>query len=239
MAALAAYSQKVNKYATAGVEAPGVIHSIRPAGTPDISGATMNEFEVTIRPRRRPVRDHHRAEHVPFQMEGISEGMAIVVSTTPTTRPRQSCTAGSASHRSPAPSRKLDMGLSGREGRDKGREGARRLPRRDAVDEGRVQDIKAVSDDRGQNAILQNGAPAKAIVRLRKPSPTEKSAMQIELEIHPSDGDAYPVRTCIRGPTEDAAVGGHGSTGKISAVDLPGRGEWTRSRARSQRRAAT
>ena len=46
--------QKVNKIATAGVEAPGVIHSIRPAGTPDISGATMTDFEVTIRPVERP-----------------------------------------------------------------------------------------------------------------------------------------------------------------------------------------
>ena len=59
---------------------------------------------------------------------------------------------------------------------------------------GSFQDIKAVTDDRGQNEILQSGTPAKAVVLgFATPSPTEKFAMQIELEIHPSDGNAYPV----------------------------------------------
>jgi hypothetical protein len=80
MAALAAYSQKVNKIATAGVEAPGVIHSIHPAGTPDISGATMTDFEVTIRPATgEPYQTTIGQSMLPFQMEGISEGMAVVV----------------------------------------------------------------------------------------------------------------------------------------------------------------
>ena len=80
MAALAAYSQKVNKIATAGVEAPGVIHSIRPAGTPDISGATMTDFEVTIRPATGDAYETTIGQSMlPFQMEGISEGMAVVV----------------------------------------------------------------------------------------------------------------------------------------------------------------
>jgi hypothetical protein len=80
MAAMAAYSQKVNKIATSGVEAPGVIHSIRATGTPDISGATMTDFEVTIRPASgEPYQTTIQQSMLPFQMEGISEGMAIVV----------------------------------------------------------------------------------------------------------------------------------------------------------------
>ena len=80
MAALAAYSQKINKIATAGVEAPGVIHSIHAAGTPDISGATMTDFEVTIRPGTgEPYQTTIGQSMLPFQMEGISEGMAVVV----------------------------------------------------------------------------------------------------------------------------------------------------------------
>lgn len=59
---------------------------------------------------------------------------------------------------------------------------------------GSFQDIKAVTDDRGQNEILQTGAAAKAVVLgFATPSPTEKFAMQIELEIHPAAGDPYPV----------------------------------------------
>ena len=50
MAAMAAYAAKVNKIGQAGIEAPGVIHAIRATGTPDISGATMHEFDVSIRP---------------------------------------------------------------------------------------------------------------------------------------------------------------------------------------------
>ncbi|MEX1006528.1 MAG: hypothetical protein WD271_01635 [Acidimicrobiia bacterium] len=80
MAKMAAYSQMVNKIATSGVEAPGVIHSIRAAGTPDFSGTTMTEFDVTIRPEGgEPYQTTIEQGMLPFQMEGISEGMAIVV----------------------------------------------------------------------------------------------------------------------------------------------------------------
>ncbi len=59
---------------------------------------------------------------------------------------------------------------------------------------GSFQDIKAVTDDRGQNEILENGTPAKAVaLGFATVSPTEKFAMQIELEIHPTDGDPYRV----------------------------------------------
>jgi hypothetical protein len=59
---------------------------------------------------------------------------------------------------------------------------------------GAFQDIAAVTDDKGQNEILQNGTPAKAVaLGFATPHPTEKFAMQIELEIHPPDGDPYTV----------------------------------------------
>lgn len=80
MAAMAAYSAKVNKIATAGVEAPGVIHTIRVTGTPDISGATMHEFDVSIRPEGGDLYDAVVEQSMlPFQMEGIAEGQAVVV----------------------------------------------------------------------------------------------------------------------------------------------------------------
>jgi hypothetical protein len=59
---------------------------------------------------------------------------------------------------------------------------------------GAFKDLKALSDDRGQGEILKDGTPAKAIVKsFAMPSPTEKFAMQIDLEIHPQSGEAYQV----------------------------------------------
>ena len=81
---------------------------------------------------------------------------------------------------------------------------------------GSFQDIKAVTDDRGQNEILKNGTPAKAVaLGFATASPTEKFAMQIELEIHPTDGE--PVQGHLRvsvGAAEGGAVGGYGSAGE-------------------------
>ena len=80
MAAMAAYSQKVNKIGQAGIEAPGVVHVIRVTGTPDISGATMTEFDVSIRPEGGEMYEATVEQSMlPFQMEGISEGQAVVV----------------------------------------------------------------------------------------------------------------------------------------------------------------
>ncbi len=79
MAKMAAYSQKVNTLAQVGVEAPGVIHAIRAVGTPDISGATWHEFDVSIRPDgAEPYQTMIEQSMLPFQMEGLSEGQAIV-----------------------------------------------------------------------------------------------------------------------------------------------------------------
>ncbi|HEX5586181.1 MAG TPA: hypothetical protein VFZ17_02640 [Acidimicrobiia bacterium] len=79
MAKMAAYSQKVNKIGQVGVEAPGVIHAIRAVGEPDISGATWHEFDVSIRPAGGdPYQTTIEQSMLPFQMEGLSEGQAIV-----------------------------------------------------------------------------------------------------------------------------------------------------------------
>lgn len=56
------------------------------------------------------------------------------------------------------------------------------------------KDIKAVTDDRGQNEILKSGTPAKArVLGFALPVPDDRFAMQIQLEIHPPEGDPYPV----------------------------------------------
>jgi hypothetical protein len=80
MAAMAAYSQKVNKIAQVGVEAPGVIHSLTPNGSPDISGGTMYAVAVTYRPAGvDPIETTIDQSFLPFQLEGLSEGQTITV----------------------------------------------------------------------------------------------------------------------------------------------------------------
>jgi hypothetical protein len=74
MAAMAAYSAKVNKIAQSGVEAPGVIHSITATGTPDVSGATMHAIAVTYRPEGGdPIEATVEQSLLPFQLEGLSD----------------------------------------------------------------------------------------------------------------------------------------------------------------------
>jgi hypothetical protein len=59
---------------------------------------------------------------------------------------------------------------------------------------GAFKDVIAVTDDRGQNEILASGTPAKArVLGFAVPVPDDRFAMQIELEIHPPEGDPYPV----------------------------------------------
>ena len=80
MAAMAAYSAKVNKLAQSGVEAPGVIHTITATGTPDISGATMHAIAVTYRPEGGdPIEATIEQSLLPFQLEGLSEGKQCTV----------------------------------------------------------------------------------------------------------------------------------------------------------------
>ena len=80
MAALAAYSAKVNKIAQSGLEAPGVIHSITATGTPDVSGATMHAIAITYRPAGAdPIEATVEQSLLPFQLEGLSEGLSCTV----------------------------------------------------------------------------------------------------------------------------------------------------------------
>jgi hypothetical protein len=80
MAAMAAYSAKVNKLAQSGVEAPGVIHTITATGTPDMSGATMHAIAVTYRPAGGdPIETTIEQSLIHFQMEGMAEGKPFTV----------------------------------------------------------------------------------------------------------------------------------------------------------------
>jgi hypothetical protein len=80
MAAMAAYSAKVNKLAQSGVEAPGVIHTITATGTPDVSGATMHAIAVTYRPEGGdPIETTIDQSLLPFQLEGLAEGKQCTV----------------------------------------------------------------------------------------------------------------------------------------------------------------
>jgi cold shock CspA family protein len=80
MAAQAAESAKMQKIAQAGVEAPGVIHTIRPSGQTDLSGGQRVDFDVSIRPASGdPYQTTINQAILPAQMEGLSEGQAITV----------------------------------------------------------------------------------------------------------------------------------------------------------------
>lgn len=80
VAGQAAYAQLANKLAASGVEAPGVIHSMRPTGQSDMGGGQQVAFEVSIRPADgEPFQTTITQSMLPAQLEGISEGGAITV----------------------------------------------------------------------------------------------------------------------------------------------------------------
>lgn len=80
MAAQAAQAQMYQKLAQSGVEAPGVIHSIRPTGQTDISGGQQTEFDVSIKPAEGdPFQTTISQSMLPAQMEDLSEGKSITV----------------------------------------------------------------------------------------------------------------------------------------------------------------
>lgn len=80
MGAQAAEAQKMQKIAQAGVEAPGVIHAIRPSGQTEFGGGQKVDFDVSIRPAAGdPFQTTITQSMLPAQMEGMSEGMPITV----------------------------------------------------------------------------------------------------------------------------------------------------------------
>jgi hypothetical protein len=80
MAAQAAQAQMYQKLAQVGVEAPGVIHSIRPTGQTDMGGGQQTEFDVSIKPAEgEPFQTTISQSMLPAQMEDLSEGKSITV----------------------------------------------------------------------------------------------------------------------------------------------------------------
>jgi hypothetical protein len=80
MGAQAAQAQMYQKLAQSGVEAPGVIHTIRPSGQTDMSGGQQVEFDVSIKPATGdPYQTTISQSMLPAQMEDLSEGKSITV----------------------------------------------------------------------------------------------------------------------------------------------------------------
>lgn len=80
MGAQAAEAQKMQKIAQQGVEAPGVIHAIRPSGQTEFGGGQKVDFDVSIRPADGDLFQTTITQSMlPAQLEGLSEGQAITV----------------------------------------------------------------------------------------------------------------------------------------------------------------
>ncbi len=80
MSGQAAYAQLAQKLHQSGVEAPGVIHAIRPSGQSEFGGGQKVEFDVSIRPATGdPYQTTINQSMLPAQMEGLSEGKPITV----------------------------------------------------------------------------------------------------------------------------------------------------------------
>lgn len=80
MGGQAAYATKANKIGQQGIEAPGVLHAIRPSGQPEFGGGQMVSFDVTITPAGGQAYDTTIEQSMlPAQLEGITEGGAITV----------------------------------------------------------------------------------------------------------------------------------------------------------------
>jgi hypothetical protein len=59
---------------------------------------------------------------------------------------------------------------------------------------GAFKDIKALSDDRGEGEVHEVGTPAKAVVKsFGVPSPTDRFAMTIDLEVHLDGREPYVI----------------------------------------------
>ena len=80
MGAQAAYAQMAQKLYQSGVDAPGVIHSIRPTGQTDMGGGQQIEFDVSIKPEGGEAYQTTISQAMlPAQMEDLSEGKSITV----------------------------------------------------------------------------------------------------------------------------------------------------------------
>ena len=74
------YVQMVNKIGKSGVQAPGTLKAMRVTGSPDMSGASMHEFDVSITPAGQAAYDTtiHQSM-LPQQLTTLKEGAAVTV----------------------------------------------------------------------------------------------------------------------------------------------------------------
>jgi hypothetical protein len=80
MGAQAAYAQMAQKLYASGIDAPGVIHSIRPTGQTDMGGGQLTEFDVSIKPDGGEAYQTTISQSMlPAQMEELAEGKSITV----------------------------------------------------------------------------------------------------------------------------------------------------------------
>ena len=80
MAEQAAYAQLANKLGQSGVEAPGVVHAIRPTGETDMGGGQKVAFDVSIKPADGDAfQTTIKQSMLPAQLEDFSEGKSITV----------------------------------------------------------------------------------------------------------------------------------------------------------------
>jgi hypothetical protein len=80
MQSQAAYAQMAQKLHQSGVEAPGVVHAMRPTGQTDMGGGQQVEFDVSIKPEgAEPYQTTIKQSMLPAQLEDFSEGKSITV----------------------------------------------------------------------------------------------------------------------------------------------------------------
>jgi hypothetical protein len=80
MQSQAAYAQMAQKLHQSGVEAPGVVHAMRPTGQTDMGGGQQVEFDVSIKPEGgEPYQTTIKQSMLPAQLEDFSEGKSITV----------------------------------------------------------------------------------------------------------------------------------------------------------------
>ena len=80
MADQAMYAQKTQKIYNQGIEASGVVHTIRPTGQVDMGGGQMTEFDVSIKQADGSLYQTTISQSMlPAQLEEIKEGAAITV----------------------------------------------------------------------------------------------------------------------------------------------------------------
>jgi hypothetical protein len=80
MSGQAAYAQTAQKLARQGVEAPGIVHTVRHTVEKEFGGSEKIEFDVSIRPAGgEPYQTTIKQSMLPAQLEGLSEGSAITV----------------------------------------------------------------------------------------------------------------------------------------------------------------